>query len=288
LAEEPSDKRKNELLSAIGEAKDQLKRVCDKSREIVQDSQKLQDVAKLEEDLLQFIPNDSYFPSERWTNQTRQWRQLAYDASKFESELDKSKPLSFATDVRSVSASGMFSTLDFPKLPPEVQGNAWEVKMKFVHFLEQPNMVGDVETELCRLRLDNTLPGHESALTLIRAAEHALKAPSTESPAASQTLITLRAAINRAITDLINRRPFQEKTKNISEKIHSVCKQCGIEDIKEEDITTFTEEADRLNYLLSSSKDAQMSRDIIREHFNQGLVFLRSLLRGIDHNKLRS
>lgn len=286
------DKKMKELLGILNDVEHKADNIESNGREIVQQWRFIGDLVRLSKEFIQVIPDDSYLSPEKWENQLAVWQNLQKQVSITKIKLEEIKPHVFATDSTSasatVSASSIISIKSISSLPQDVQGPAYKIHDKFEQFLEQSNLIAKITNEINRLGLSISSTGNESSLSLLKQSQQAYKAPSVNEVAPSAVLIPLREAIKRILADMLPRQPKQVKTgKNPGIKIRSICTQCSHDTVDSTLIETLANEADNLNNLFSSSKQAMLTRDEVRELMNRGLVLILDFLRMIDEHKIR-
>lgn len=286
------DNKKRELLGILNDVEHKAEDIESNGREIVQQGRFIRDLVRLIKEFIQAIPDDSYLSPEKWENPRAVWQNLQKQVSITKIKLEEIKPFVFATDSTSasatVSASSIISIKSISSLPRDVQCPAYKIHDKFEQFLEQSNLIEKITNEIKRLGLSISSTVSESPLSLLKQSEQAFKVPSVNEVAPSAVLIPLREAINRILADMLPRRPNQEETgKSTGKKIRSICTQCSSSTIDSIQIENLTKEADNLNNLFSSSKQAMLTREEVRELMNRGLVLILDFLRMIDEHKMR-
>jgi hypothetical protein len=289
MTEDNQNKKKSELLNILQKADHDASDLTSKGREIVQQGQRISDLARYAGRFIQAIPDDSFFAPQKWDEYRLEWLNTVaqIDAANQAVGNPKSNSLIFVANSTTASSSTIISSAIIPTLPVSVQGQAWAAYNGFEQLLEQSNLVEEIAEEISRLGM--TSPKEiESTLSLVRQAKAAFDTPSSKKVSPVAVLISIRGAINRVFADLLPKRPIQEKTSGDREKVRSICALCRRSDIKDEQIERFANEAYDLNDLLSDAKQATFNRDEVREYMNRALLFLRSFLQALDENKLRS
>lgn len=286
--EDSKNKKKDELLQILSDAKHAAQELTSKGREVIKQGQYAADLASCNEGFFSCLPDDTFLLTSQWDNQIASWKRWRENAGKAITAFNLIQPsLSFATDSTSVSSSATISSVYISALPPDSQIPAQRAFEKYEQLLEKSNLIQELEIELRRLNLTSTRAGTESVLSLLHQASQAFKIPSVTEVSPSAVLIPLREAINRTFADLLTRRQKQEEAKSQRDKTLSICKQCFRTGVATELIEQLANEANDLNRLLSGSKQNVMSRDQVRELMNRGVLFLRTFLRTIDENKMR-
>lgn len=283
------NKKKDELLQILSDAKNDAQNLASKGREIVKEGQYAADLASCHEEFIRCIPDDTFFSLSQWNNQIEPWRRWHEIAGEAITSFNFVLPsLSMATNSTSVSSSAAISSVYISALPPNSQIPAQRAFEKYEQLLEKSDLIQELEIELRRLNLTTSKTENESVLSLLHQASQAFRIPSVTGVSPSAVLIPLREAVNRTLANLLVRRPKQEEAKNQPDKVLSICKQCSRTGVATELIDQLANEANDLNRLLSGSKQDVMSRERVRELMNRGFLFLLTFLRTIDENKLRN
>jgi len=281
--------KKNKLITILTNAERKAEDIVSKGREMVQQGQFATDIIHCTQAFIQSIPDDSYLTPEAWDRQISQWQDWRNRADTVLGGFNEMSTLTIATSGTASSTSTVILTEVISSLPSPAQPQARQAYEKFEQTLEQSNLIQKIGDEIKRLGLPSTsLSGKEPPLALLRQAEAAFKVPSIDGVAPSAVLIPLREAINCVIANLLQKRPTQEKTGRIQEKIQSICNQCSHAGVVNEQITNRAKEAYDLNDHLSSAKQNQLTRDQVRELLNRGIVFLLAFLQMLDEQKMRT
>jgi hypothetical protein len=106
--------------------------------------------------------------------------------------------------------------------------------------------------------------------------------------AVTSALLTLRSAINRAIDELVRRRPTQEEAPNRREKILSIGRHCSKPALLTDHFENLAE-SDRVLYgrLSEIGKRETSSRAEVVSLFHSSAQFLRALLLAVDESLFR-
>ena len=137
-----------------------------------------------------------------------------------------------------------------------------------------------------RLGLNSRGGGSRTPIDLLLEARGALDRPIVGDGRAVSVLVSLRECIDAAITELVRRRPTQEAVKGWSGKVVSVGSRIAVSFL----VSHFERlgvDGERLMNELSGAKQAAMTRDILMQYFNRGLLFLNALMESIDEARLR-
>jgi hypothetical protein len=170
---------------------------------------------------------------------------------------------------------------------PALQPVVTAAKAQLASIANATAQMDDVRNCMLRLGL-NIRVASRSTLELLEDAKLALDQPQTpNADEALPVLIALRESILSSLDQLIKRRSIQEPAGKIQEKIKSLGNQCGRPSLQSSFFDRLgTDGADLLNRL-SGKKQATMPRSEIMNLFNEGLLFLRTLLEALDETKLR-
>ncbi len=285
MADEEKDKKKQDLLRLVSQVEDEASKITSQGREIVKQGQFTSDVARYTKQFIEAVP-DGFFSPTQWDAHTNIWQNALERATTYKDSLGN--PMSFAliADSTATSSTTIITSSLIVRLPPETQGAAQKAYEGFEQTLEQANIRKDIDTETNRLGLI-ALTGKETISSLLVQAEQAFTTPSIKEVSPPAVLIPLREAIDQTYSILLRRRPVQEPAKTDSDKVRSICTQCGQIGIDNAQIDLLTGEAPQLKKLLSGAKQDSLSRDVVREHLNRGLIYLLTLLRALDASKMK-
>jgi hypothetical protein len=280
-------KKKDKFLQILSKAKYAAKKLASKGREFVKQGQFAADLAACNEEFIHHFPDDSFLSPAQWDDQIAAWNGLGQYADVVILQLDNmSQFIIPAVTGTSLASSTVISSGYIPRLPISSQDAARKTYEGYEQLLERSNLVSEIEIEIHRLGLASSAPESKSILSLILQSKHALEVPSMGEVSPPAVLIPLREAINRALADLLRKRPRQEKARAIQDKVRSICGQVCKPFVDGRQIAQLEQEAHDLNHELSEAKQRSMMRERVRELMNRGFVFLLSLLRTLDENKM--
>lgn len=138
-------------------------------------------------------------------------------------------------------------------------------------------------------KLDIALQGQKSSLELFIIAHDAFGSPVSDNNPVVTSLIPIRESINLMIDKLIKERPIQEQAGNERAKIISIGNQLKNDYLDENIIISWAEQWHSMNNQeLSPSKNKEISRKEWQYRLNHSTIFIKSILEGLDVNKLRS
>ncbi len=285
MADDPA-KMKEELLRLLEGVGPQAQKLEFIGQEIVQFAWFSRDVAGPLSNLVAQFP-EGQMSVEEWNRQLATWRDWHDTASRLHET---------ATTVNSFGAQCYGATnatvsgvmplfqgmLPAPPPPP-----ALEARTKLFQTLGRHPMVTEALASMQRLGLGARSSDYRSPADLLREARSALDCPFVGEGGPVSVLITLRECIGAVISELVWRRPKQEPAKKWSNKVVSVGRQCERPNMPHGHFDRLGVDADKLMDELSGAKQATMSRDVLAEYFQRGLLLLNSLMNGIDQTRLR-
>jgi len=153
-----------------------------------------------------------------------------------------------------------------------------KAKRQFFDVQKPADQAEKARASLGRLGLD---------LRLLDEAMGAIESPVSGEAGPISVLIPLRERIHQVIDSLLKRRPKQEETGKIGEKIRSIGQQCARPALPVDHFERLANDAGPLIKDLSGVKDKDLSRESVRVLLVRGLTFLNAILDGIDEGKLR-
>jgi hypothetical protein len=287
MTENKESRKKGELLRLLSDTEQQAQDLKSKGHEIVEQGQSIEDLAHCSKDFIKCVPDDSFLSNDVWDYQISSWSALNETAADANKAYDKTKPLVLlAVDSTNVATTAVISSVTIAALPTHERASARSAFEQYEHLLEQSDLIEKIKLEISRLGLISSKSGYESILSLVQQSNKAFKVPSLKDVSPSAVLIPLREALNRAIADLLPRRRKQEKARNHTAKVQSICSQCCYSAVDPRQIEELAKQIDDLNGQMSGAKQSSMTRDQVRELMNRGLVFLLTFLRMLDENKL--
>jgi hypothetical protein len=280
--EQDLDSTNEELIKAIEKAEKKAEETVKKSQDITQRGQYMVDLAGATKRFLREGP-DIHLPKPERDRQLETWTHLSDRIDEINTGLSTSaNTLSFLSSTGTAAASGIL--VDVAPVPDALKNIYEHGIMPLINVIEKEPWVQKAEEELKRHGLNNSAPDRKSALDLLRESHHAFQL--NGSPAA--VLLPIRESINTAISELLKRRPKQERTKTISAKILSIGGDCMKTGFNRSDLETIAKEAEDVIDKLSPAKQLHMDREIVRIHFSRACSFLAGFLEIIDKTKLRA
>src|SRR2546425_4128039 len=189
-----------------------------------------------------------------------------------------------ALSVASTSAStGMIAMVSSTSLrSPRLQADVEGAKSRLQQTLERFPLTEQAQSSMRRLGLDRRGGSRRAPPELLAQARGALELPGFQEGGPASVLIPLRERIEAAIAELLRRRPTQEPAGKAREKLTSLGRQCRRDGLDEAYFERRAVEADPLLNDLSGAKQGDMPRERVNELFHRGLLFLNSLLDGMD------
>jgi len=285
MTDERKDKKKQDLLRFVSQVEEEASKITSQGREIVKQGQFTSDVARYTKQFIEAVP-DGFFSLTQWDAHTNIWQNALGRAKTYKDSLGDPMGFALIADSTATSSTTIITSSLIVRLPPETQGAAQKAYEGFEQTLEHANIRKDIDTEINRLGLI-ALKNTETIASLLIQAEQAFTTPSVKGVSPSAVLIPLREAIEQTYTILLRRRPLQEPVKGDSSKVRSICKQCSHTITDSAQIELLAGDASQLKDLLSGAKQDSLSRDVVRELLNRGLIYLRTLLRTLDVSKIK-
>ena len=278
--------KKRSLLDAIDKERKAVQEAVRLGQEWVREGTLLDAIGQCAEDFVHSIPDDTYVGAETWERATAAF----YDYTQVVSDHLEATPKMFRfTTAGTLSAvSDFVSPGVFTRPPPlETERSLADVQDRLVSIVGSASWDADLEQDVRRLGLEVARADQRSALQLLAASHDALRTPSGAEVDPVAVLIPLREAVNRSLADLLQRRPCQEPTPRVSDKVRSICEQLGRPNLPHGEIERLAEEARRLSDDLSAAKQDALRSVETRALFLRGKAFLRALLCAVDETRLR-
>jgi hypothetical protein len=190
----------------------------------------------------------------------------------------------------SVTSSDVFNYENIRTYVPENRINEAEMAIDIINQIT--NRIADKEQIISLMKkfnLDRAFSGKKSPLELFHTAHNAFEAPVHEYDPVVTSLIPIRESINLMIIHLLKERSTQEPCRNEREKIKSIGRQLKKEPLAESVILSWADQWHTMkNEDLSPSKNKAIPRKEWQYRLNKSTIFIRSILEGLDNNKLRS
>lgn len=280
------ERDKVELLDQIARAKQEGRRLSSEGRDLVFKGEQAIRFAETMEKFITVVPSAD-LPPEGLSNSITTWSTWTTAAGHVTIDPSLTQGLDYAASNVAVTASGIMTNAVMLHVPAPDYQTAKDGYEEFYRIVEHPRCHSDVVSLIGTLALDESGLGQKSSLDLLADAKNALEAPSSGRPAPISVLVSVREATNRILADLLRRRSNQEKAKGVREKVDSILKQCGYAWLSADQIRVLGNEAERLMDDLSDAKQADLDRPTIFERYTKALLFLRSLLQGLDASRFR-
>jgi hypothetical protein len=279
-----AEKKKKEYLELLAKTPGRALRLEGLSREIIQTARLAEDVTRPMGEVIANLPADQFSP-EQWDQLIAGQRKWLENATRLEVSMAESARIFAAgsTVMSSTNTSAAFM-ITVSGLPQAAKIQAAQKELSRV--LEQAPLVESARASMRRLGLDRRTGDRKSARELLDEAQTALDQPSGAAGGEVAVLLTLREAIEAALSELIRRRPVQEPTPNNREKIRSIGRHCALSALKDQFETLATDGHEIIN-TLSGVKQAALSRPELITLFRRGVLLLDALLKSVDETKLR-
>lgn len=285
MTDEPA-KKKNELLRLLENVESQAERLERLGGDIVRSARLTRDVTGPVRDLVSQVPPDS-LSSAHWDREAdglRAWQVLAGEL-----ETNRTTVNSFTALSLAVTGTSSEAVISFP-LPtsPQIQANIMHARSRLRQTLERFPLIDDAVASMQRLGLDSRRGSYRTPVKLLAEARGALERPNVGDGGPVSVLITLRECINGVISELLRRRPTQERASKVRDKLISLGRQCARSGLDEPHFERLTADGEPLLDTLSKAKQAEMSRQELNTLFRRGLLFLNGVMNSIDESRLRA
>jgi hypothetical protein len=297
MHDEPQDQKKK-LLKLLDDVDVEAKRVECASKDLIQNARLMSDIAKPLRTLYEHTPV-SGLPPEEWSRQADSmgsWVCAAKSMPPTPTDITSFRVITQA--ATNTSVSGVFSVYptsllqmmpqpamvahSSPPYPSAVQ----QAGMTLANVVNKYPSFEKARLAILRLGLDKRSGDSKSAMESLEDARQSLEVPVVEGGAVA-ALIGLRECINTCFTELIRRRPVQEKAGSWKDKVGSLGRHCGLTSLNTAHFDNLGVDAESIIDRLSAAKQKKLSRPEVQMHFNQGVLFIASFLDSIDGSRLK-
>ena len=275
-------------MSDIKNAEQDAEKLVRIGQDIVEQGQKLKDVAQIAYDLFDMVPDDAYLPSRIWDQNLDSWHEAGTrirEAGQIAVPVTWVSPMvsSLTTNLSGMTATNYFNG---PLSSGQV-GRFKAVGDRISTVILKASWVRETEQHIARLGLDTSTGKQRSVLDIFRTANAELDRPSDQSNSGSSVLLNIREAVNKAISELLQRRQVQERVKSLSDKICSICNQCAYAHFTSTQVQGLIWNAEAVIRETSESKQMVLDRAEVQRRFSHACAFLQTLLGAVDEKKLR-
>jgi hypothetical protein len=273
--------KKEELLHILKDVDSEAATIESMGQGMIHAARLSRDVASPMLDIITNLPLGSLQPGQldgtlaSW----RDWKESTHELKGLQPAVSSFVAVSSGTTNTAVS---FVSNNFFPS--QQVQ----DAKTRLFQVLDRSPLVEQVRSSMIRLGLNSRGGNARTALDLLDEAQAALERPVIKDGGPTSVLIALRESIDATITELIRRRPIQEKVHGWNGKVLSLGQHCAYSGLRTGHFDRLGTEADGLMSQLSSYKQDSLSRDAMNELFIEGITLLKALLDSIDAGKLRA
>ena len=179
--------------------------------------------------------------------------------------------------------------------PRKFEGNIFIPESEDVEgpFVNLSNVISRFSNEeevislLTELGFDQKIGDRESPLDRFIFAHEAYKKPVSPDNPAVTSLIPIREAIGGVISELLKRRPNQERARNWHDKIISIGRQLKRESLSMDLVESWAQKWEVILNDLSEAKEKELTRAEWLHLLRQATIFLKNLLNGLDPGKFR-
>jgi hypothetical protein len=278
--------KKEEWLQILNNVPSAAARIEAMGQHMIQAARLSQDIAGPVRDIITNLPSGALPAAElnRGLESWKEWKRMA-------DQVQNAEPLAsgFVASVYATTntvASGVGGC--FPIVAPTSQP-VQAARTRLSQVLARRPLVDQARSLMMRLGLHSRGGAARSALDLLDEALGALERPVVNEGGPTSVLVSLRESIDAAITELIRRRPIQEKVSvsGWRGKVLSLGHHCGRSSLSATQFDRLGSEAETLMGNLSRFKQRAAPRTQLSELFSGGIAFLNALLSSIDESKLR-
>ena len=271
----------------LSDVESQAPRLEALGQDIARSARLSRDIAAPIREFVSRVPEDRLEP-DQLARQIEGWRTWQAAADQLETTGTMVNSFVALTLTNTTTSTGMVSTV-LDARPPEqhlqfviedVQSRLYRVVVRF------PLMDG-ARASMRRLNLHIPSGTQRAPLDLLEEARGALERPVVQEGGPVSVLIPLRECINAVISELLRRRPVQDPTPKIRDKIASIARCCCRPGLDEAHFERIAAETDALLNQLSGAKQTAMARERLSDYFHRGLLLLDALMNSIDEQRLR-
>lgn len=273
--------KKKELLHILAGVEPMAAEIESMGQEIIYGARLTRDVASPTRDIITNLPAGSLQPGQL-DNLLASWRDLTESTS----QLKRVQPA--VSSFAAIASGTTNTTVSFITTVSFVPEQAQDGKKRLFQVFERSPLVDRVRSSMIRLGLNSRGGTARSALDLLNEAQAALEYPVVKDGGPTAVFISLRESINAAITELIRRRPVQERAQGWNDKVLSLGQHCGDSGVPTAQFQRLGAETENLMNKLSGYKQDSVSRDAMNELFIEGVNLLNALLDSIDEGKLKA
>jgi hypothetical protein len=283
-----AEKKKKEYLELLAKTPAQAHHLEKISREIIQNARLAEDVTTPISEIIANLPADKLSPEE-WDRLIAGQRMWVENAARLERSMaNTARIFAAGSSVMSTTGASVVYGVTVYGLPQGAKTKIQGAKKELDRVFEQAPVVESTRVSMRRLGLDRRVGAgdRKCARELLDEAKTALDRPSGAVGGEVAVLLTLRAAIEAALSELIRRRPVQEPASNNREKIRSIGRHCALAGA-EDQFEALASPGHELINTLSGMKEAALPRTELINLFQRGVLLLDGLLKNVDETKLR-
>lgn len=280
----PEDILRDELLQVETVAQEN----ASKSREIAKSNQLIFDQARAIRGVLEIAPGVLDIETQiiLWNDVNNKISPLAKHLGITLGLIDDS---SSTTNIAIVSgSSSAYKAHEYiSNLPAEKQQAANLALENLDNILSNPDYKEEAITLLKHWSFDKAVPGKKSPFELFLTAFSAFEQPVVETNPVSTSLIPMRECIRSIIDELLRRKSKQEKCRGYYKKIISISSQTKKDSVSLDVVEEWAHQGHELIKSLSLGKEGSLERTEWQRQLQQATLFLISLLKGLDPEKMK-
>jgi hypothetical protein len=269
------EKEKEKLLDLLAAIPEKAQRQEEIGKAIQESAQQAREIAGPFREIVLRVPAKSIPPEElaHQVSVLSSWHETADKLAGSQAV----KNFVATTSAVTMGSTGMLFSLGLVE-EPQIKA----ATSQLVQVLDRIPLVKRAEAEMRRLKLDQRAGSIRSPLDLLGDAQQAFGG------GPGSILIPLRESIEGALAALLKRRPMQEPAGKAGDKIESIGRQCGRDELPLAHFVDLAASAKRILETLSGAKQANLSPKQVSEVFYQGVTFLNTLLESLDEAKLKT
>jgi hypothetical protein len=277
-------KKKDEVSDLLREIDKECSGAEKVGRELSQSARLGRDLVACTTKLVDAVQDDSDLSPDEWSGIRAPFEALRHQAVQVQQT-------DFRAFTSTVSATGLTMTTIIDQLtrpaPAGFQYAAKDAAAGVYQIFARHDLISQITERLSELGLDRRSGNKQTPIEQLEDAKLALDRPSHGEGVPVAILIPLRECIQTVVEGLMKRRKRQEEARAFKAKILSIGDQCGRAGLALDHFARLAEDGHPLINKLSAGKDTAMSRNELGHLFQQGALFLKTLLDSIDETKLR-
>jgi hypothetical protein len=280
------EKRRTEILQTLDETERASAALQKQAERLGQRAQFTKDLANATRDFVKAVPKDSALLVEDWCGFQTLWLAQNDATNRMRATLEEQ---SYSATVATTSVASLRAVLDTTMLELRTEVREQPAFRESIEHINAVYVRDDLMPELRNvmhlLGLDERHGSIRSPLEILEEAKSAMDNPAGGAGVIG-ALIALREAIKAVLSDLLRRRPVQERAKAISAQVESIGKHCRYEHSPASFFVCLGADAHYVVNMLSDAKEKHFARNEQMLAFNAGLELLNGFLHELDPERL--